>query len=378
MALDAYIICNEPEWQMIQKICRMFPPHRNRISYFIARRSFMKKRFQKVITPIVCIVLLLSCFTAAGCKGNAKVGETLVLNEVAHSVFYAPLYVAIEEGYFEKEGLNVELVCGFGADKTMTAILSGEADLGLLGPEATIYTNAGGMDDPVINIAQLTKRAGNFLIARSEMPSFSWKDLVGKTVLGGRKGGMPEMVFEYILQKNNINPSTDLSIDQSIDFGSTAAAFSSGKGDFTVEFEPSATALEKMGEGYHVVASLGVESGYVPYTAFAAKKSYITQNKEKLQHFVNALSLGMEYVNTHTPEEIAQVIKPQFNETDLDSITAIVTRYQEQDSWNSTLRFEEDSFKLLVDILENAGELPDGDFSYETLVNNDFADSISK
>ena len=336
----------------------------------------MKGKLRKALTPFLCTILLLSCFATTGCGGSTKDSETLVLNEVAHSVFYAPLYVAMEEGYFQEEGLNIELICGFGADKTMTAILSGEADLGLLGPEATIYTNAGDMDDPIVNIAQLTKRAGNFLIARGEMPDFSWGDLTGKNVLGGRKGGMPEMVFEYILQKNNLNPASDLSIDQSIDFGSTAAAFSSGKGDFTVEFEPAATALENMGQDYHVVASLGVDSGSVPYTAFAAKESYLNKNPEKLQHFINALSRGMEYVDTHTPEEIAKIIIPQFEETDLESLTTIVKRYHAQDSWNSTLRFEEDSFKLLVDILDNAGELPEGDISYENMVNNQFVDSI--
>lgn len=336
----------------------------------------MKQKFKKKFTPILCILLLLP-YVATGCIGNTNDSEKLVLNEVAHSVFYAPLYVAMEEGYFQEEGLNIELICGFGADKTMTAILSGEADLGLLGPESTIYTNAGGIEDPVLNIAQLTQRAGNFLIAREEMPNFSWNDLAGKNVLGGRKGGMPQMVFEYILDKNNLNPTTDLTIDQSIDFGSTAAAFSSGKGDFTVEFEPAATALENMNQGYHVVASLGIDSGYVPYTAFATKKSFITQKPAKLQKFVNALSRGMKYVDTHTAEEIAKVIKPQFEETDLESLTKIVERYHSQDSWNSTLRFEEDSFKLLVDILEHANELPDANPSYEDIIDNQFVDFIS-
>ena len=335
----------------------------------------MKEKFKKKLTPLLCISLLLSCFTT-GCMDNTKDSKKIVLNEVAHSIFYAPLYVAMEEGYFQEEGLDIELTCGFGADKTMTAILSGEADLGLLGPEATIYTNAGGIEDPVVNIAQLTRRAGNFLIARKEMPNFSWRDLAGKTVLGGRKGGMPQMVFEYILAKNNLNPTSDLTVDQSIDFGSTAAAFSSGKGDFTIEFEPAATALENMGQDYHVVASLGVDSGYVPYTAFAAKESFINKNSEKLQQFVNALSRGMEYVDTHTPEEIAKVIQPQFKETDLESLTTIVERYHSQDTWNSSLRFEEDSFKLLVDILDSSNELPEGNHSYEATVNNQFVDAI--
>ncbi|MBR1693479.1 MAG: ABC transporter substrate-binding protein [Lachnospiraceae bacterium] len=336
----------------------------------------MKKFQKKIFALMLCSALAVQPLLLTGCGQGTTDKETVVLNEVAHSVFYAPLYIALEEGYFEAEGLNIELVCGFGADKTMTALLSGEAELGLLGPEAAIYTNAGDIDDTVVNFAQLTQRAGNFLVAREEMPSFSWADLKGKNVLGGRKGGMPEMVFEYVLKKNNIDPFEDLTIDQSIDFGSTSAAFSSGKGDFTVEFEPSATALENMDGGYHVVASLGVDSGYVPYTAFCAKKSYLQGNKEKVQRFVNALSRGMEYTGSHTPAEIAKSISPQFAETDMDSLVAIVTRYYEQDTWNSSLRFEKDSFLLLLDILGSAGELPEGDISYENLVDNSFTDSL--
>lgn len=184
-------------------------------------------------------------------------------------------------------------------------------------------------------------------------------------------GGMPEMVFEYILKQNGLDPQTDLSIDQSIDFGSTAAAFSGGQGDFTVEFEPAATALEKEGEGY-VVASLGVDSGYVPYTAYCAKSSFMEQSPEIIQGFTNALQKGMNYVNSHTPEEIAQIIKPQFDDTDIETLTAIVRRYQEQDTWKENLIFQKNSFELLQDILESAGELTVR-VPYEELVTTEFA-----
>lgn len=193
------------------------------------------------------------------------------------------MYVAIEEGYFADAGIDLELVTGFGADKTMTAVLTGEADIGFMGSESTIYTYAGGTEDYVVNFAQLTQRAGNFLVAREPIDDFSWDMLKGAIVLGGRAGGMPEMVFEYILEKNNMDPTTDLSIDQSIDFGSTAAAFSGGQGDFTIEFEPHATLLEQKGDGY-VVASLGEESGYVPYTSFSARKSYIEKIRRRSRH----------------------------------------------------------------------------------------------
>ena len=291
----------------------------------------MKKKF---LAAALAVILAAAALPSAVLAQDKEELTEVTLNEVAHSIFYAPQYVAIEEGYFEEEGLKIDLVNGFGADKVMTAVISGEADIGFMGAEASVYAYQEGATDPVVNFAQLTQRAGNFLVAREEMPDFQWSDLRGKKVLGGRKGGMPEMVFEYILRKNGIDPQKDLTIDQSIDFGSTAAAFTGDdSADFTVEFEPSATALEQEGAGY-VVASLGVDSGYVPYTSYSAKSSYMEEHPDVIQKFTNGLQKGMEYVQTHTPEEIAEVIAPQFEETDLETVTAIVTRYYEQDTWN--------------------------------------------
>lgn len=332
----------------------------------------MKILFKKRL--ILTMMLLLSVGLFSGCgKKNASDEELtqVTLNEVAHSIFYAPMYVAIEEGYFAEEGIELTLVTGFGADKTMTAVLTGEADIGFMGSESTIYTYAGGTQDYVVNFAQLTQRAGNFLVSREPIENFEWNMLIGKNVLGGRAGGMPQMVFEYILKKNNIDPQTDVNIDQSIDFGSTAAAFSGGNADFTVEFEPHATALEEKGDGY-VVASLGEDSGYVPYTAFCAKKSYIEANPEVIQAFTNALQKGMDYVQTHSPEEIAKVIAPQFEETSLETLTTIVTRYYEQDTWKDNLIFEKDAFDLLQNILKEAQVLEET-VPYENLVITDFA-----
>ena len=346
----------------------------------------MKKRILSVILTSVMLLLVLSGCTndtpSQTPKQDSQITETavtptkLTLNEVAHSIFYAPMYVAIEEGYFAEENIDLTLVCGFGADKVMTAVLSGEADIGFMGSESSIYTYNEGAVDYVVNFAQLTQRAGNFLVSREDISDFSWEDLRGSYVLGGRKGGMPQMVFEYILKQNGINPSTDLEINQSIDFGSTSAAFSGGQGDFTVEFEPAATALENEKAGY-VVASLGVDSGYVPYTAFSAKQSYIKENPDTIQHFVNALQKGMDYVQTHTPEEIANVIEPQFPETDLETIITIVTRYYKQDTWKENLIFEEESFDLLQDILEEAGELEQR-APYTDLVTTEFAENAIK
>lgn len=333
---------------------------------------------KKAAGLLLAALLIIGCLAGCG-KQTAQEGvasadgslKEITLNEVAHSIFYAPMYVAIEEGYFKEEGIDLTLVTGFGADKTMTAVLTDEADIGFMGSETTIYTYAGGTQDYVVNFAQLTQRAGNFLVSRQPIENFSWDMLKGTNVLGGRAGGMPQMVFEFILKKNGIDPKTDLSIDQSIDFGSTAAAFSGGQGDFTVEFEPHATSLESKGDGY-VVASLGEDSGYVPYTAFSAKKSYIESNPDIIQSFTNALQKGMDYVATHTPEEIAKVIQPQFEETDFETLTAIVTRYYEQDTWKTNLIFEEDAFMLLQNILEEAGELPKR-VPYEDLVTKEFA-----
>ena len=336
------------------------------------------RKWISLAAAVVLAVTALPMGVFAAKKDSTEEKLTKVtLNEVAHSIFYAPQYVAIEEGYFKDEGLDLALVTGFGADKTMTAVISGEADIGFMGAEASAYAYQEGATDAVVNFAQLTQRAGNFLVAREEMPDFKWEDLKDKKVLGGRKGGMPEMVFEYILRKNGLDPQKDLTIDQSIDFGSTAAAFTGDtSADFTVEFEPSATALEKEGAGY-VVASLGVDSGYVPYTSYSAKTSYMEKNPEIIQKFTNALQKGMEYVQSHTPEEIAEVIAPQFAETDLDTVTAIVKRYYDQDTWKSNLIFEKESFELLEDILEDSGELSER-VSYEDLVTTKYAQEAAE
>lgn len=332
---------------------------------------------RRKLSTFLLITALLVC-TLCGCGKDTKEpsGLTkLTLNEVAHSIFYAPMYVAIENGYFTEAGLDVTLVTGYGADKVMAAVLSGEAEIGFAGCEASIYTYLEGASDQIVNFAQLTQRAGNFLVSREPIENFTWDMLIGQDVLGGRAGGMPEMVFEYILRKNGIQPS-EVNIDQSIDFGSTAAAFSSGQGSFSVEFEPHATALEQKGDGY-IVASLGVDSGYVPYTGFFAKQSYLDANNDAVQAFTDALQKGMDYVNSHTAEETASVIAPQFAETDLDTITTIVNRYLTQDTWKTDLIFTEDAFLLLQNILEESGELPER-VPYEDLVTTIYAEKAAE
>lgn len=323
---------------------------------------------KKLLTCILSLALILSL---SGCQKTDEGMKDITLNEVAHSIFYAPQYAAIELGYFEEEGINLTLVNGAGADNVMTALISNEAQIGFMGSEASIYVYAEGAEDYAVNFAQLTQRAGNFLVAREDCPDFQWKDLIGAEVLGGRPGGMPQMVFEYILKQNGIDPKTDLTIVQNINFGLTAGAFSGGQGDYTVEFEPFATALELEGKGY-VAASLGVDSGYVPYTAYCAKKSYLEKNPETIQSFTNAIQKGINYVNTHSAKEIAATIAPQFPETEMINLETIVGRYLEQDTWKTDTVFSETSFNLLQDILTEAGELTEP-VPYEALVNTEFA-----
>lgn len=328
---------------------------------------------RKLICVLAVVTMMFSML--AGCSSSSGQKE-ITLNEVAHSIFYAPMYVAFEKGYFEDEGLNVNLVNGLGADKTMTALLSGDCEIGFMGAEASIYVYNEGAEDYVVNFAQLTQRAGNFLVSRDLNEEFTWNNVKGKTVIGGRPGGMPQMVFEYILKKQGIDPTSDLTIVQNIDFGLTSQAFASGQGDYTIEFEPAATALELEGAG-KVVASLGVESGKVPYTAFSVKKSYLEKNPEVIQSFTNAIQKGLEYVASHTPEEIAEVIQPQFKETDKEKLVMIVTRYYEQDTWKDNLIFEEESLVLLQDILEEAGELT-ARVPYKDIVTTEYAKKASK
>ena len=325
------------------------------------------KKFFSVAALLGCLIMV---FTSCSQKNSDLTPVTL--NEVAHSIFYAPMYVAIEKGYFADEGLDITLVNGSGADNVMTSLISGDADIGFMGPEATVYVYNQGAQNYAVNFAQLTQRAGNFLVARDKEPDFTWQDLKGKTVLGGRAGGMPEMIFEYVLTLNNIDPKTDLTIIQNVDFGLTAEAFASGTADYTVEFEPFATSLE-MNDNGHVIASLGEDSGYVPYTCFSALESYIKTHPDIIQAFTNAIQKGLDYVGSHTPAEIADIIQPQFAETDNNKLIAIIDRYAAQDTWKEDCVFTEKSFTLLQNILDQAGELTKR-IDYDTLITTEFAE----
>ena len=324
---------------------------------------------KKWLLPVLALAVL--AFALTGCGKQSSGLKKVRLQEVAHSIFYAPMYVALEEGYFEEEGLDVELKNGNGADKVMTAMIAGEADIGFMGPEATIYVYNEGNENYGVNFAQLTQRAGNFLVGRGADPDFKWSDLKGKTVIGGRAGGMPQMVFEYILKMNGLDPKKDVNIIQNIDFGVTAEAFVGGTGDYTVEFEPHATGVEKDGSGA-VIASLGVDSGYVPYTCFSALESYMNEHPDVIQSFVKGIQKGLDYVNSHSSEEIAKIIQPQGEETDFDTLKTIVERYHSQDTWKKDTVFTEEAFELLQNILEEAGVL-EKRVDYDDLVTTRFS-----
>lgn len=319
---------------------------------------------------------LLAVSAFAGC-GTAQEETTLTpvrLNEVVHSVFYAPQYVALEMGFFEEEGLDVTVAIGNGADKSMTALLSDSADIALLGTEAGIYVYNEGKADYPKAFAQLTQRAGNFLVSRQEEPDFAWTDLKGKSVIGGRLGGMPELILEYVIKENGMTIGEDMEIINNIDFSSTAGAFTGNVGDYTAEFEPVATTLEQSGAGY-IVASLGEASGYVPYTVYMARDDFMTEHPEIIEAFTRAIYRGQKWVAEHSSLEIAETVLPQFPDSDAETLATIIERYKAQDTWKTDPAFSEEGFTLIQDIMEAGGELSQR-VPFDALVRTDFAEKI--
>ncbi|MEW4226153.1 ABC transporter substrate-binding protein [Rossellomorea marisflavi] len=313
---------------------------------------------------------------ASGCGKQAEPLEKVRVAEVTRSIFYAPEYVAIEKGFFEDEGLNVELKTTWGGDKTMTALLSNGADIALVGSETSIYVHAQGSDDPVINFAQLTQTDGTFLVSREKVENFEWDQLKGTTFLGQRKGGMPQMVGEFVLKEHGIDPHKDLDLIQNIDFANVANAFASGTGDYVQLFEPTASIFEKEGKG-HIVASFGTESGHVPYTTFMAKESYMNKNDETVDKFTRALYKAQQWVDQATAKEIADVIAPYFEDTDPAIMETVVDRYKSQGSYATDPILDQEEWENLQNIMDEAGELPER-IDHDTLVNTSIAEKASK
>ena len=338
------------------------------------------KTLNKILMVIMAVILTV---TASGChsKGSHKSLQKLSVAEVTHSVFYAPQYVAIEKGFFEEEGFKIELIGAYGADKTMAALLSGEAQIGFMGPEASVYVYAQGSKDYAISFAQVTKRDGTFLVSRNPEPNFKFENLKGKEVIGGRKGGMPEMTLEYVLKNNELTLGTNASTGEvhvrtDIQFAVMAGAFTGGEGDYVTLFEPMATSIEKDGIG-HIVASIGAESGEIPYTAYCALNGYMEENPEIIQKFTNAVYKGQQYVKNHSAEEIAEVISPQFKELEMAELITVINRYKDTDTWCEEPLLKEESLNRLMDVMELAGELNER-VPYDKIVTTRFAEKAIK
>lgn len=327
-----------------------------------------------VITIVVIALVVIGIISVKTNKNETTTEEAKLIkvNEVTRSVFYAPQYVAINQGFFKENGIDIELSTGQGADAVMTAVLSNQCDIGFAGPEASIYVYNEGKEDYCQVFAQMTKKDGSFLVARNDTDNFSWQDLKGKTIIPGRKGGVPYMTFEYVLRKNGLNPSTDLVLDDSIKFDLMAGAFSSGSADYVTLFEPTASATEEQGKGY-IVASVGEASGEIPYTAYFAKKSYIANNEDTIQKFTNAIYKGQKWVKEHSSKEIAEAIKSFFPSTDVDQLATAVQSYMDIDAWNETPVLKKEAFDRLQEVMTQADELQQS-APYDKIVNNKYAE----
>ena len=330
--------------------------------------------FKKIVVfLIIAIIIVISSIFIIN-RGNSSDESNndglkiIYVSEVTRSVFYAPQYVAIANGYFEENGLKIDLTTGQGADNVMTAVLSNQVDIGFAGPEASIYVYNEGKEDYTQVFAQLTRTDGSFLVSSKNIRDFKWSDLKGKTIIPGRKGGVPYMTLLYVLRKNGIDPEKDVILDDSIDFDLMASAFSTGKADFVTLFEPTASQIQNSKKGY-IIKSIGKEAGEIPYTAYFAKKSYIEENSDIIKSFTNAIYKGEQYVEKHSSREIAKLIQEFFPDTDLDMLSNSIESYRKINAWSKTPYMTEKSFNLLQKIIHDAGEL-EKYAPYEDIVNN--------
>ena len=328
------------------------------------------------------LILLLASIPLTGCVREIKTNK-LTIAEVTHSIFYAPLYVAKNKGYFKDVGIDIDIITTPGANKVMVSLLSNDSQIGLMGPEATIYVYQNGQENYAVNFAQLTQKDGSFLLGREKIDNFNYSMLKGKTIIGGRKGGMPEMTLEYVLKKaglsitqNNQDPTADVNIRTDVSFDATSGVFVAGESDYVTAFEPTASQIEKSKKGF-IVSSLGQDSGIIPYTCFSSTKSYFEKNKDTLIKFTSAINKGLDYVNNNTPEELIEYIKPDFTSSDNDEIVSVLNNYKKIEAWPSKLGFTKDNFNKLVEIVKEAGELDTNLIvPYEKLVTNEILNQI--
>lgn len=336
----------------------------------------MKRNIFIGIVVIVIVIVAIVSITVLKHKNTNNDVKNIKVSEVTRSVFYAPQYVAINNGYFKENGIEIELTTGQGADAVMTSVLSNQVNIGFAGPEASIYVYNEGKEDYCQVFAQMTKKDGSFLVAREKNDNFKWQDLKGKTIIPGRKGGVPYMTLEYVLRKNGLDPKKDVVLDDSIKFDLMAGAFTSGTADYVTLFEPTASLTQNENKGY-IVASVGEAAGEIPYTAYFAKKSYIENNKETIQKFTNAIYKGQKWVKENSSEDIAKVVQSFFPDTDITLLSKVIQNYKDIDAWNDTPVLKEESFNLLQDVMTSAGELQKK-VPYDKIVNNEYANEAIK
>ena len=330
---------------------------------------------------LLLIPILLSSIPLSAC-GNINTNK-ITIAEVTHSLFYAPLYIAENAGFFDEVGLDIDIITTPGADKVMSALLSKDAQIGLMGPEATVYIYQNGQQDYAVNFAQLTQKDGSFLLGREKIDNFSYDMLKGKTIIGGRKGGMPEMTLEYVLKnkgltitQNGLDPNADVNIRVDVSFDATSGVFVAGESDFVTAFEPTASQIEKSGQGY-IVSSIGEDSGIIPYTCFSSLKSYFENNEEKLIKFTKAIKKGLDFVNSNESSSLVKYLSPSFTSSSEKEITSVINNYKSIEAWPTKLGFEKNNFDKLIDIVKEAGELDkDIQVPYDKLVTNTIITSI--
>ena len=337
----------------------------------------MKKKITICVVILVIVAIISGIVVIKNNSERKEDGITKIkVSEVTRSVFYSPQYVAINNGYFKDYGIEIDLTTGQGADAVMTSVLSNEVQIGFAGPEASIYVYNEGKEDYTQVFAQLTKRDGSFLVSKEKIENFDWNMLKGKTVIPGRKGGVPYMTLEYVIKQHGLTPGKDLTLDDSIKFDLMASAFTSGDADYVTLFEPTASNIQNMKKGY-IVASVGKESGEIPYTAYFAKKSYIEKNEELIQNFTNAVYKGQKWVKEHTAKEIAEAIQNFFPDTDLELLATAIQSYKDIDAWNETPVLKQESFDKLQEVMSLAGELTQK-APYDKIINNKYAENAIK
>ena len=332
----------------------------------------MKRNIFIGIVVIVIVIVAIVSITVLKHKNTNNDVKNIKVSEVTRSVFYAPQYVAINNGYFKENGIEIELTTGQGADAVMTSVLSNQVNIGFAGPEASIYVYNEGKEDYCQVFAQMTKKDGSFLVAREKNDNFKWQDLKGKTIIPGRKGGVPYMTLEYVLRKNGLDPKKDVVLDDSIKFDLMAGAFTSGTADYVTLFEPTASLTQNENKGY-IVASVGEAAGEIPYTAYFAKKSYIEKNEGTIQGFTNAIAKGEKWVKEHSSKEIAEAIQSFFPSTDIEILTSAIQSYKNIDAWNETPVLKQEGFERLQEVMTQAGELKEK-APYEKIVNNKYSE----